>query len=136
MDKIIKTLLALVTLFFAATLQSASVEKLADSDRVWDGTKIPEQHIKDPHITVLRITIKPGEQLAAHQHPVINVGYLLSGQLTVVKTTTGETKKLQAGDSLIELINQWHYGKNEGKENAVIVVVYIGDKNQPLTIKQ
>ena len=132
-----RLLLLLSLILLAPSVYSATVEKLSDSAATtWDGTKIPEQRIDDPRITVLRITVAPGEKLPVHKHPVVNVGYLVSGELTVVKPATGEIKKLRAGDSLIEVIDEWHYGKNEGKEDAVIVVVYIGDKGQPLTIKQ
>jgi quercetin dioxygenase-like cupin family protein len=67
-----------------------------------------------------------------HQHPYINAGVLLSGALTVV-TELDETKHLKAGDALIEVVNKWHYGRNEGSEPAVILVFYAGVASEPVT---
>ncbi len=42
--------------------------------------------------------------------------------------------QLQAGQGLIEMLNQPHYGTNNGTEPAEIVVVYAGVKGQPITV--
>lgn len=47
-----------------------------------------------------------------------------------------KTLHLTAGDSIVELVNKWHYGKNEGYEPAEIVVFYAGVKGMPITIKK
>ncbi len=36
-----------------------------------------------PEVTILRIHIPPGATLPLHEHPVINAGVLLKGELTV-----------------------------------------------------
>ncbi len=73
--------------------------------------------------------------LPLHQHPVINAGVLLKGELTVV-TTDNKTIQLKAGDPIVEVVNTWHYGKNEGNEPAEIIVFYAGIQNKPITIKK
>ncbi len=65
---------------------------------------------------------------------MINAGVLLKGQLTVV-TEAGDTLHLQTGDPIVELVNEWHYGKNEGDEPAEIIVVYAGTEGTPITVK-
>jgi quercetin dioxygenase-like cupin family protein len=69
-----------------------------------------------------------------HHHPVINAGVLLKGELTVV-ADDNKTLHLRAGDSIVELVNKKHYGKNEGKEAAEIIVFYAGVENKPITVK-
>ena len=112
---------------------NARVVKLKESTRTWDGTEIGSLRIKKTKVTSLLITIKKGERLPLHKHPVLNVGYLIKGTLTVYKET-GEKKILKAGEVLVELINQWHYGANESNEDALILVTYISEKDGKLTI--
>ena len=70
-----------------------------------------------------------------HEHPVINAGVLLSGELTVV-TEDNKTLHLKAGESIVEVVNKWHYGKNEGNEPAEILVFYAGTADKPISIKK
>lgn len=108
---------------------------LAQSTSSWDGTPLPAYPTKNPEITILKITISPGAVLPMHQHPVINAGVLLSGALTVT-TEDNRTHRLKAGDALIEVVKKWHYGKNTGKEPAVIVVFYAGSRDSAITVRK
>ncbi|MDD3344403.1 MAG: cupin domain-containing protein, partial [Sulfurospirillaceae bacterium] len=65
-------------------------------------------------------------------HPLINAGVLLAGELTVI-TDEKKTLHLKAGEALIEVVNKWHYGINEGDVPAVIVVFYAGVKGEALS---
>ena len=65
----------------------------------WDGTQLPLYPEGQPEIAILTIKIPPGTTLAEHKHPVISAGYMISGELTVVKDS-GETLHLKAGDSI------------------------------------
>jgi quercetin dioxygenase-like cupin family protein len=109
------------------------VETLARATASWDGETLPAYPMGQPEVTLLRITIPPATQLPFHMHPVINVGLLLSGELTVV-TEEGERLYLKAGDSIVELVGRWHYGHNEGTEAAEIVVFYAGVVGKPITV--
>jgi quercetin dioxygenase-like cupin family protein len=82
---------------------------------------------------MLRITIPVGEKLAMHKHPILNLGYLTKGELTV-RSEKGDVLVLKPGDPIVELINEWHYGESTGSEDAEIVVTYVGDKNDDLSI--
>lgn len=108
---------------------------LAKSGHSWDGSKLPEYPRGVPEISIVRIQIAPGAQLPLHRHPVINAGVLISGQLTVV-TDEGKTLHLKAGEPIIEVVNRWHYGKNEGTVPADIIVVYAGVERGPVTINK
>jgi len=109
------------------------VETLVKTTQSWDGNALPAYPEGTPEITVLHITVPPQTKLPLHLHPVINVGYLLSGELTVV-TQMEETLHLKAGDTIVELVDKLHYGMNEGEEPAVIVVVYAGVVGTPVTV--
>ncbi len=119
----------------AQEASTIKVETLVKSGASWDGNALPRYPRGKPEISILRITIPPHERLTMHQHPVINAGILLEGELTVVKKT-GETVQLKAGEALVEVVNTWHYGKNDGDVPAVIVVFYAGVTNSPLTVKE
>jgi quercetin dioxygenase-like cupin family protein len=112
-----------------------TTEVLSKGGSSWDGSSLPSYPIGKPEITVLKITIPPGVQLDMHRHPVINAGVLISGELTVI-TDDNKTLHLKSGESLIEVVDMWHYGKNEGASTAVIIVFYAGEADLPITVKQ
>jgi quercetin dioxygenase-like cupin family protein len=118
----------------AGNLNNVVVEQLAKSSSSWDGEALPDYPEGKPEVTILRIKIPPGAELEMHEHPVINSGYLVSGELTVI-AKDNKTLHLKAGDSIVELVNKKHYGKNEGTEMAEIIVFYAGVVNKPITIK-
>jgi quercetin dioxygenase-like cupin family protein len=119
----------------AKDLNAAEVDVLAKTSSSWDGSKLPDYQKGKPEITILRIKIPSGEQLPLHEHPVINAGVLLKGELTVV-TENNKTLHMKAGDAIVEVVNQWHYGKNEGNTPAEIIVFYAGTQDTPITIKK
>ena len=84
-------------------------------------------------VTILRISIPAGARLDVHSHPVINAGVLISGQLTVL-TKEGKTLHLKAGDPIVEIVNTSHYGINQGKVPAEIIVFYAGTVDRPITV--
>lgn len=137
MKKIIMLLVLclIVSSGFADETKAVTVEKLAQSTKNWNGNLLPAFPEGQPEITILKITIQPGVELPMHEHPVYNAGVLLQGELTV-KTKNGKTLHMKAGDPIIEVVNTWHYGINEGAKPAVIMVVYIGKKGQALTVKE
>lgn len=110
-----------------------TVRTVVQSTRSWNGTPLPAYPSGQPEVTVLHITIPPGVALPMHQHPVINAGMLIRGQL-LVTSAAGASVQLRAGQGLIEMVNQPHYGTNNGTEPAEIVVVYAGVKGQPITV--
>lgn len=115
-------------------ISNVEVKQLAKSTKSWDGEMLPQYPQGQPEVTILRIKIPAGATLEIHNHPVINAGVLLTGELTVVDEDN-KTLHLKAGDSIVELVNKKHYGKNEGTETAEIIVFYAGIENKPITIK-
>jgi len=119
----------------AEDVNAIHVDVLAKSSVSWDGSRLPDYPKGAPEVTILRIKIPPGAQLPLHKHQVINAGVLLNGALTVVTEGSG-TLYLKAGDSIVEVVDKWHYGKNEGKVTAEILVFYAGTPGTPITIKK
>jgi quercetin dioxygenase-like cupin family protein len=119
----------------AEDVSNVAVDVLSKTGSSWDGKSLPDYPTGKPEITILRIKIPAKTQLPLHKHPVINAGVLLSGELTVV-TEDNKTLYLKAGDSIVEVVDKWHYGKNEGNEPAEILVFYAGSLGTPITVKR
>lgn len=107
--------------------------QLVKSTTSWNGQPLPAYVQGTPEVTILRITIPPGFTLPMHQHPVINAGVLIRGKLTVV-TESGDVLHMTANDPIVEVVDTWHYGKNEGRAPAEILVFYAGAVGTPLSI--
>jgi quercetin dioxygenase-like cupin family protein len=131
--------LMLVVLFpslvFAEQIETSIVsDVLVKSTQSWDGSLLPPYPEGQPEVTILKITIPAGTKIPLHQHPYINAGVLLKGELTVV-TKTGDTLIMTAGDPIVEIVNKWHMGQNSGDVPAEIIVFYAGIQGQPITVK-
>ncbi len=138
MHKNITTLIVFLSVLLlsscAGTLKNVQVETLTKSTTSWDGQTLPDYPKGQPQITILRIKIPAGAKLEMHRHPVINAGVMISGELMVI-TENNETLRIKAGDAIIEVVDKWHFGKNEGSNTAEIIVFYAGVVNQPITVK-
>lgn len=127
-----KYLLAIAMLCFSLNASAATSEVLQKSQASWNNTPLKEMNLTNPEVTVVRIQIPKGEKLSWHQHPILNVGYLTKGELTV-RTEQGDVLVLKKGEPIIEVINTWHYGESTGDEDAEIVVVYVGNQGNNIT---
>ena len=127
-----KYLITLFAICFSFGASAATSEILQKSQTSWNNTPIKQMNLTNPEVTVVRIQIPQGEKLPLHQHPILNVGYLTKGELTV-HTEKGEILVLKAGDPIIEVINTWHYGESTGDEDAEIVVVYVGNQGDAIS---
>lgn len=115
--------------------EHAGIEKeiLVQSETSWNGADLPDYPDAKPQISVVKFTIPPKSQLPWHKHPSINAGCLIKGEITVV-AEDGSERLVKEGEGLIELVNTWHYGRNDGEVPAEIIVVYAGAKDLPLAV--
>ena len=127
--------LAAMVIGSAVADKTVTSQTLCCATASWDGTCLPAYGTGQPEITIKRITIPPGVRLPMHKHPVINAGVLLRGTLAV-ESDEGKKLILNAGDSIVELVDRWHRGTNEGEEPAEILVFYAGTVGTPLTVKK
>lgn len=129
-------LFAVIALGFSSCHQShkgdLNVETLVKSSYSWNDSILPYYPEGQPEISILRIEIPPQTKLDLHLHPVINAGVLLKGELKVI-ADNGQELHMKAGDALIELVDNYHYGMNPGNKTAEIIVFYAGIKDQPIT---
>lgn len=112
--------------------EKIEVIKLVETSKSWNGASLPNYLEGTPKVTILKITIPPKTKLETHKHSEINAGVLLKGELTVI-SESNDTLHLKAGDPIVELVNTWHYGENEGTEPAEIIVFYAGIEGTPIT---
>jgi len=137
MNKLIAYVFFIPLLFISCatkkTFQDINVETVLKTTKSWNGNDLPRYSDGVPEITILKITIPPKTSLKMHKHPFINAGILTKGKLTVM-TETDQTLHLKKGDSISELVNIWHYGKNNGSKPAEIIVFYAGIKGKPITV--
>ena len=74
-------------------------------------------------VTVLNYDIPAGASLPVHKHPHPRYAYVLAGRLEV--STGDNTKSFEygPGDFIIEMLNEWHYGKTLGTEAVKLLVI-------------
>ena len=128
-------ILLLANHVWARDLNATKVDVLVKSTTSWDGEELPGYATGKPEVTILRILVPPKTRLPLHEHPVINAGVLLKGELTV-ETEEKKTLHLKAGDAIVEVVDKWHYGRNDGTEPAEIIVFYAGVQGRPITVKE
>jgi quercetin dioxygenase-like cupin family protein len=110
-----------------------SVEQILQTTQSWDGMKYTGYPSGQPQITVLKITIPPNTTLHWHRHPMISVGYVLSGHLTLEKKDTGERKVVNPGEALAETVQTTHRGFTTN-EPVELIVFYAGRVDLPVSI--
>lgn len=130
--------IALITCFPLLSIGNTShssiqKELLVQSEQSWDGATLPAYPKGQPEISVVKFTIPPKSKLPWHKHPSINAGCLIKGTITVV-AEDGSERLVKEGEGLVELVDTWHYGRNDGDIPAEIIVVYAGVKGVPLAV--
>ena len=101
----------------------------------WTGSVLPSYLTSSPEIAVMRYVIPPQTALPVHKHPAINAAYVIDGEITVVQEG-GIQRNFKKGDAIIELVDQWHYGMNQGSKPVELVVFYATTKDLPLAIRK
>jgi quercetin dioxygenase-like cupin family protein len=114
-------------------INDIEVTTLVKTTESWNGKQLPKYPDGNPEITILKIIIPPKTKLPLHKHPNINAGILLKGELTVI-SEANDTLYLKAGEPIVELVNTWHFGQNDGTEPVEIIVFYAGIQGTPITI--
>lgn len=90
----------------------------------WDGETLESYPSGKPTFTMQRLTIPPHTKMDPHTHTIMQLGYILSGELTITRED-GKSVTFQAGDPAIEVVGKVHYGENRGDIDTVVVVVSV-----------
>jgi quercetin dioxygenase-like cupin family protein len=111
------------------------VEQILQTTQAWDNTVYRTYPTGQPQLTVLRIKIPSHTALHWHYHPVISVGYVVSGELTVEQQETGERTTIRAGQALPETVGTTHRGFTTD-DPVELIVFYAGQAGVPITVNQ
>lgn len=113
----------------SATIQTT---ELLQTNEAWNGTPYTAYPAGKPQLTVMKMTIPPHTSLPWHSHPMPNMAYLLSGQLTIEDKESGRTHRVKAGEALNEATGDIHRGYTTD-EAAELVIFYAGAEGLPLS---
>ena len=112
-----------------------NTELVIRSANDWTGSPLPAYLTGAPEVAVMRFTIPPGAALPIHKHPAINAAYVVNGEITVMQEG-GIQRTFKKGDVVIEMVEKWHHGINQGPTPVELVVFYATTKDLPLAIKK
>jgi len=107
-------------------------ETLLQSRASWDGEPYTAYPAGQPELSVLKLTIPPHTQLPWHTHPMPNVAYIVSGELTVERKADGKTHHFTAGQVVAEMVEALHRGVT-GDAPVTLIVFYAGTAGLPLS---
>jgi quercetin dioxygenase-like cupin family protein len=82
--------------------------------------KLPENPAM---VSASRYVIAPGARLPVHKHPHPRYAFVVAGNLTVYDADSGQRFDYGPGDFIVEILDGWHYGENNGSEDVVLLVV-------------
>jgi quercetin dioxygenase-like cupin family protein len=125
----------LIPAVLSAREPQIEVQQILQTTQSWDGNNYAAYPTGQPQLTVLRIKVPPNTALHWHHHPVISVGYVLSGELTLEKKATGERTIVHAGQALAETVQTTHRGFTTN-EPVELVVFYAGQIGVPITVNE
>ena len=115
----------------SASVKTTTLMKTSSS---WNGTPIAYPS-GQAEITGILVEIAPGGETGWHLHPVPSFGVVLEGELEV-QLKGGAIKRLKSGETLAEVVNTLHNGRNVGTTPLKLVVFYAGTTGQPLSVKE
>lgn len=116
-------------------ISGVEAKTLIKTTKAWNGSALPAYGEGQSEITIIRYVFEAGAKIPMHMHPVINAGVLLKGELTIT-TKSGEKIVVKAGEPLVELFKEWHFGANTGSDKAELIVFYAGHVGTPLVIRE
>ena len=116
-------------LLLSATL---AAEPLLRSSESWAGGAIAYPD-GDADITSIIIRLEEGAEPPFPCHPVPTMGYVLKGAAEI-ETADGRTKRITAGEPMVEVMQTVHRGRAVGGP-AEIVVFYAGAVGVPVTVR-
>lgn len=98
------------------------------------GQPIVYPRVENPEVTAVCVTIPPGAETGWHRHTFPCYGYMVRGRLKLRMEGNREVE-LKAGEALVESVNVWHNGRNDGDEPVEIIMFVTGAKGLPFTTR-
>ena len=113
------------------TVQTTEIVRTSQS---WDGVDLPDYLVGKPEIVGIKYEIPAGEKLGWHDHPVMNFGIMVEGELTIV-SIDGKEKTVYAGEAVVEMVGTIHQGENRGTKPVVLYMFYLSQEGLPLSVQ-
>ncbi len=106
-------------------MKKATIETLIEmATTSWDGERLESYPSGKPIFTMQKLTIPPHTKMDPHSHTIMQLGYILSGELTIT-SEDGKTITFHEGEPAIEVVNKIHYGENRGDIDTIVVVISV-----------
>ena len=112
-----------------------SVEIVQKTDTTSIGQQFVLPNLQNMEVTMAKVTLQPGKSTGWHKHNFAVFAYIAKGHLTV-NFENGKTLQFAENSSIAEVVNTYHNGTNNGNEDAVLYVYYLGEKGKPLSIRK
>ena len=109
-------------------------EELFRTGESWDGVQLPDYLQGRPELVAMKYVFPAGQKLGWHQHPVMNFGILVQGELTII-AEDGKEKVVHEGEAIVEMVNTIHHGENRGDKPAVLYMFYLSQEDLPLSVQ-
>jgi quercetin dioxygenase-like cupin family protein len=93
--------------------------------------KLPQGNVE---VVVWMYDIPAGSKLPIHKHPSQRYAYVLQGTLQVTDVAGGRSFEYKPGDFIVEMVDGWHYGANNGRQSVRLLVIDQVEKGQANTI--
>lgn len=106
-------------------MKEVTIETLLDRQtKSWDGETLESYPQGKPTFTMQKLTIAPHTKMESHSHTIMQLGYILSGELTIT-SENGETVTFGEGEPAVEVVGKVHYGENRTDKDLVVLVVSV-----------
>lgn len=131
----------LILAFFVVYTVSAQykndivVEPVLKTDTTTIGQKIVYPQVQNAEVTMSRITIPAGKSTGWHKHGYPVFAYVMKGVLTV-ELENNKSVQFCENTSIAEVMNTFHNGINNGKEDVILIAVYLGEKGKSLSTRK
>lgn len=109
------------------------IEPILKTDTTTIGQKISYPHFQQDEVTISKITIPSGKSTGWHKHEFPVFAYILKGNLTV-ELENNKIMQFPENSSFSEVINTFHNGVNNGKDDVVLIAFFMSGKGVALSV--
>lgn len=137
MKKAALTILSFFICFIADSQYNKGIriETLLKTDTTTIGQKISYPQFDKNEVTLSKVTIPPGESTGWHKHDIPVFAYVVKGTLTV-EMENKKAMHFPENSSFSEVLNTFHNGRNDGKEEVVLLAFYLGGVGKELSVRK
>ena len=115
-------------------MQQVQSTEMLRTSRSWDGVELPDYLHGRPELVAMKYEFPAGQKLGWHQHPVMNYGILVQGELTIIDEY-GNEKVVHEGEAIAEMVGTIHHGENRGANPVILYMFYLSQENLPLSVQ-